>query len=142
MFSIYLAGPISGLTPEESSGWRRRVTEDLRGRFYVFDPTDSHPERFVEGKPIPVTWDLNDFERDTWCLRLSDFVLVNLTGARSVSIGTVWEIGFSYALGKRVFLIPGSLHDHLFLQESAERIFRDLDECVTYLKSLQQESNA
>jgi nucleoside 2-deoxyribosyltransferase len=66
-------------------------------------------------------------------------VLVNLLGAKTVSVGTVWELGVAYTLRKPVVLVMerDNPHNHPMSRITAGgRIVADLDEAITLLTCL------
>lgn len=125
MKKVYLAGPITGASWNESEGWRDilkqkarnasyqsgmkivRPFEDvkffspLRGKEYLKSETsikDSYDEhKFSTAKSIML--------RDHHDVETSDAIIVNLQGATRVSIGTVMEIAWAYAYRKPVICI-------------------------------------
>ena len=62
-----------------------------------------------------------------------DALLVNLLGAKKVSIGSVLEIGWADAFRKPIILAiekEGNPHDHAELKEVANFIVDNLDEAI------------
>ena len=92
---LYLSGGMSGLTVEESNGWRIKVKQDLfafilNGTLKVFNPMDSyiHSEYRMNEKEA-MQYDLN-------ILRKSSYVLVYFNDINS--LGTAMEIAIAHEL--------------------------------------------
>jgi len=136
--TIYLAGPITGLTFQQAShGWRQDVEawlfkrglldkvqllSPLRGKEYLADQgvlakqyLNLHPLSSPQGI---VRRDYND-------VITCDAVLANFFGATKVSLGTAWEMGVAYAHQKPVVAIieENSCHDHPFITQTASYTF-------------------
>lgn len=123
MTRIYLAGPIKGLSYEEATRWRKDAAAYLTGGWLVdgadlgsgieiYDPMRGKEElRGVAEIPSVVKGSVFTdadyiFQSDTWHIRNSDIVLVNLLGAKETwHIGTMFEIGYAYALKKQVIVV-------------------------------------
>jgi nucleoside 2-deoxyribosyltransferase len=100
MYDIYLAGPF--FTEWETS-IIDQVTSILRNRgFKVFVPK----EHFVpDGENIPNSqWGEAVFEMDKEALENSQCVVAVYHGMYSDS-GTAWEIGYAYALRKKILIV-------------------------------------
>ena len=92
---LYLSGGMSGLTVEESNGWRIKVKQDLfafilNGTLKVFNPMDAyiHNEYRMNEKES-MRYDLN-------ILRKSSYVLVYFNDVKS--LGTAMEIAIAHEL--------------------------------------------
>lgn len=140
MKTVYLSGPITGLTYDEGQDWRDWVYRELatvgvhglsplRGKDYLRKEgvlTDKylniHPLSTPKGI---VTRDRNDTIN-------ADVMLVNVLGAERVSIGTVMEIGWADLARVPIVLVmePGNVHDHAMVTEVAGFITSDLDESI------------
>ena len=168
--SVYLSGPITGLTYEDArNGWRFNFAAQLKHGITVLSPMrheghlaelqgeldQTYPEHpFSTGKML-VAKDKLDIER-------CEVMVVNLLGAKKVSIGTVMEIGMAYQLGKTIVLVMedagtfvaghdynGQLepkpfygnnpHEHPFVTEPAAVRVNNLDAAVAIVNSLLSE---
>lgn len=142
---VYLAGPIDGLTHDETVGWRFDVSnrlEDLgytcfspmRGKGYLKDAGvlygsyDAFPMSTAQGL----------FRRDCWDVSQADVVLANLDDAKKVSIGSCMEIMRAYDLGKYIVTVmkPGDLHDHPFIRQASSVVVHNLDDAMHILAVL------
>lgn len=117
MKKVYLAGPITGASWNQSEDWRDQIKEEadirpeffenvkfyspLRGKDYLrneLEIGDSYSQfKFSTPHAIMI--------RDHHDVQTCDVVIANLTGATRVSIGTVMEIAWAYAYRKPVICI-------------------------------------
>lgn len=141
---VYLAGPIANTEAGESVEWRVQAADALNNRYILpLSPmrckeTLAHnaiggdfreyADRgvFFTSQGI-MARDFNDVKR-------ADALLVNLLGARSVSVGTVMEIAWAYAMQKPVVVAiekDGNPHDrHPMLHEAIPFRVETLDEAI------------
>ena len=139
---VYLAGPIGGLSYKEAKhGWRQVAhgklhfgyghtsLSPMRDKSYLADYT-SLPCSGIDGVPqysnkALVTRDRNDVRR-------CDAVLMCLVGAKTVSRGTMVELGWADAFGKPVVVVmeDGNVHDHGFVRELAGWVVPTVEEAV------------
>lgn len=134
-YTLYLAGPLTGMPWSYATGWRNRLAFALGNEdFRCLSPLRLVPE---SGEEIPhvipddplanqkaiVGRDFNDILR-------ADLVIANTLGAEFASIGTVCEITFAYANRKPTILCyaEGSAHDHAFLKEMCAFHCHDSDD--------------
>jgi len=144
---VYLAGPIAGLTYDEAVDWRERVIDAMPPEIQCFSPMrakhflagagvlhcGSYPEHVLSTARGVMT-------RDHWDCRTADLILVNLLGARRVSIGTVMEIawGYAYRVPVVVAIEPdgSNVHEHLMIAEAIGFRCATLDEAVETAKAV------
>ena len=143
---VYLAGPISGTSYDECTGWRERVASELgpiadcvspmRGKHYlrnerILDGVTFYPERVLSTVQA-VTY------RDRWDLSCCDIMLANFTDASHVSIGTCIEFGWADAARKPIIVVlpDGNPHDHGMLRFMATAVVKSLDEAIEVIKIL------
>lgn len=138
---LYLSHPISGLTPDESFAYFDMMIDRLGLVFNVLNPLAGKGDTF-RGAPgwtgveqHPVTKQHAIFARDLWAVSTSDFVFVDLTWSKIVSIGCVMELGWAAMLHKHTVLAlnHGNMHEHAFVLEAATVRFESADEAVEYL---------
>lgn len=147
MRRAYLSGPITGCTYKGATEWRKAVRMDLEDAgFTVFDPMRgksflSNQTRISDeagaGDKNPRISDKALVMRDRADVAAADIVLVNLLGARIVSIGTMFELAWANLLHKLTVIVvePDNVHArHPFVRESGV-VFTDLDAAVDYVKS-------
>lgn len=126
MLKTYLAGPISGLSYEESTDWRNyfatlvpriQCLSPMRGKGYLEREAKiahDYPEIVLSCQRGIMTRDFFD------CLR-ADAVTVNLLGAKVPSLGTVMEMAWAYQARIPVIAImepEGNPHEHPMIRES------------------------
>lgn len=144
MYICYLAGPITGCSFKGASDWREGVKKDLdpsisgmsplRGKKYLSqeDSIGTTYEDIALSSAKGITArDYNDCKR-------SDAVLVNLLGAKSVSIGTVMEIAWAKAHEVPVVVVmdKDNIHNHAMIRESVGFIVDTLEEGVHIINAL------
>lgn len=108
---VYLSGPIAGLSYEEARfGWRMAFAGQLEQGITVLSPM--RQEAHLEGTTAlpargsgPFASDEALVLKDFTDIKNCDLMVVNVLGAKKVSIGTVAEIGMAHALGKPIILI-------------------------------------
>ena len=142
---IYLARPISGCDYDEVVSYYRKTSVILKARGYeVMHPMVAknllRGENRIKpsGYTAPLCTDHAILERDRWMVQRSDVVMMNLLGARRVSIGCVAELAFGHVYGKYnvVLMEKENLHRHAFVLDMASIIFETEDEALTYLHAL------
>ena len=133
---VYLAGPITGLTYEGATDWRQAVVDwlkdydivgvdPMRGKNYLRDGgplDDAYPQHVMSTQKAIVT-------RDRFDIMNCDLVMMNLLGAKNISIGTMAELGWADAYRKPIVLVmepEGNPHDHAFVREIAGWRVEDL----------------
>lgn len=154
---IFLSGPITGLSYRGASDWRAHVRarladtaphaecgDPMRGREHLAGvgpiDTDSHKAGLVDGHAAVA--------RDLWDVDRCDVLLMNLSGAYSVSIGSMVELGRASSRGKFVIVVLPSNesgraagpdrnpHDHLFVYELASVVVDTVDDALRVLSTL------
>ena len=145
-FFIYLVHPMSGLSWEEVAEYYSRVktTLDAIGYYTLhpmcakselsgnkFDPKGSETKSPIVSVHAIV-------RRDHWMVRKSDIVFADLSNVDEKSIGSISEIATSYELGKHTIGVMevGNIHEHAFMYEQFDIIFRTYDEAIIYLTKL------
>lgn len=79
------------------------------------------------------------FKRDKYDVMSCDAMLVNLLGAKRVSIGTMFEMAWAEDHGKPIVLImedEGNLHEHCFVTESICYRTNNLDHGIQLIKNI------
>lgn len=124
--SIYLAGPIAGLTYKGCTSWREEfyhffkkhdidAYSPMRGKIFLeeFDEMeDAHDAHFLSSQKTITLRDRNDA---TTC----NLLIANFKGARKTSIGTCIELGWADANQIPIIAIIDEvgIHDHAILKE-------------------------
>ena len=125
-YLAYLAGPITGCSYEGATDWRDQIIKllpseivglsPLRGKFYLNGLPrikDSYEDIALSAGRGIMTRDFNDCRR-------ADVIIVNMLGAKTVSIGTVMEIAWGKAFNVPIVMIiedKDNLHDHAMVRE-------------------------
>ena len=129
--TVYLAGPISGLTYAEATQWRLLASDalaqhgikslsPLRNKEYLGAMGALSAQLYKEGALSPLSTQRGVMTRDFFDATRCDVLLVNLLGTRTVSIGTVLEIGWVFQARTPVVccMEPGNPHDHAMVNEA------------------------
>lgn len=141
--TVYLGGPITGLSWREASAWRASAGADLtRAGWKYLDPMRGEAEQFgfTEEETLPSTFagdreacirDLFDIERSTVCL-------FNFAGASRASVGSTTELGFAYAKQKYIIVVldEDNPHDHLFVRGLASAVVESLQDALDLIRGL------
>lgn len=149
MKSVYLAGPISGLTFDAAKAWRdvasRALWESgiaaispLRFKTFLskFGVLDADGRRYENESPLSSQRGITT--RDRYDCTRADVVLVNFLGATTVSIGTVIEL--AWADSKRIPIVcvmeDGNPHDHMMVRELIDFRTSSLAEAIDLCKAI------
>jgi nucleoside 2-deoxyribosyltransferase len=134
--SLYLAGPITGLSYGEATDWRQYVADNLpeyilpvspmRGKQYLGDETSI--AKSYEDNPLSCQKGITCRDRDG--VKNCDMLFVNFLGAKTVSIGTVMEVAWADAYRKPIVIIMDELHNHPILKEVAGFVVHDIDTAI------------
>lgn len=153
MSKVYLSGPITGMEYGGARyGWRKEFAEKLEAGNEVLSPMrhEGHLAEMQEAMSVDA---LKNFEKENHHLfshhtmivakdRLdieeSTLVVVNLLGAKAVSQGTIWEMGYASALGKQIIVIRDQndkVHTSPFITTGTVLV-STLDDAVKVVNSL------
>lgn len=150
--SVYLAGPITGLTYDEGQDWRTYAQNwldnegidgfsPLRAKGYLksLGALDSG------GTPDSAYWGLNELSspsgittRDRFDCMGRDLVLANLLGAERISVGTCIELGWADASRTPLVVVmeEGNVHTHAMVEAVAGFIVPTLDEALMITRAV------
>lgn len=149
---VYLAGGITGMTFNGANNWRdwavRELAKDniqgyspLRGKDYLKAVNEkagiTAMQKTYDEFVMSTSKGINT--RDHWDVSTSDVILVNLLGAKIVSIGTVMEIAWAHAYRKPVVLAmekEGNIHEHPMIKDSVGFHVYSLEAAVDLVKSI------
>ena len=159
MSKVYLSGPITGLTYDGARyGWRgkfARMVNELANNggenFITFLSPMRHEGHLAEMRNTPilpntlpthlfshpkmiVTKDFLDIDEST-------IMVVNLSGAKAVSQGTLIEMGYARHAGKTIVTIrdKDNLHNSPFIEVISNVLVDTLDEAAAIVASLLSE---
>jgi len=136
MKTVYLAGPIKGLSYDGCTDWRE-YAKSMLGEHGI---TGISPMRWkdnlkeeerIEGSyDTPFCRSKGIITRDRFDVFCCDVMLANLLGAEEVSIGTMIEYGWADAARKPIVTImeEGNLHEHPIVLEATGFRVESLDE--------------
>ena len=150
--SVYLAGPITGLTYDEGADWREVVIAALgHSGIDAFSPLRS--KEFLRaigkldnaGQPDSAYLGLNPLSepkgittRDRFDTMGRDMVFANFLGAERVSIGTCIELGWADAA--RVPIVAAmeedNVHRHAMVNEVCGFIVPSVEEAIAVIKAV------
>jgi len=148
MKTVYLAGPISGVSYNGCTEWREGVRRafapgilglsPMRAKDYLAElgtiPDAANSDYQVEHPMVKVLSSSRGImSRDYYDCTHADMVLANLLGATSVSIGTVMEMAWCF--GHRVPLVvaiepENNLHEHPMVREAISFRVPTLEQAV------------
>jgi len=134
-FLLYLAGPIADCTYEECTDWRAHAAKKLpphiqpvspmRGKTFLAKMKKISANAFENN---PLCTDAGVSCRDGNDVKRSDALLVNVLGAKTVSIGTMIEFGMARAWEIPIILVmeKDNVHQHLMTRGMAGFVVDDL----------------
>lgn len=148
--TVYLAGPITGLTYGQGQGWRDFVTSDLaaagikglsplRAKDYLaaIGELSGHGREYahlgVLSTPRAV------MTRDRFDATRCDVLFVNLLGADRVSIGTVMEIAMADIARTPIVCAiepTGNPHEHMMISEAIGFRVPSIEEALHVVKAI------
>lgn len=139
--TVYLAGPVSGLTFRQANGWRAKVRlallpdieslNPLRG----FKPPAGEEEKLGNGyKHVPMATDAAIFRRDHLDATRCSLLFANFLTAPRVSIFSIAEVAWAYDRGIPVVLAiepdRRNTNDSLFLEQVTPFRFHTLPDAI------------
>lgn len=147
MPAVYLAGPMKGLTYEACNGWRReaaRLLADLG--IATINPVEAelstHRGALSCSANGLMTSPKAIVAKDRhYVLNRAMAMLVNVTNAPAISIGTCVEFGWADAARIPVVTVmpEGNPHQHAFINELSGWVVPTLDEAVHILAALSKD---
>ena len=134
---VYLAGPISWLTYEQATQWRKEAKEQLEKLgFTVIDPMrQKEPTGDILENENGTRNGIQYWTQDRLDIEQCDILLVNfLDAGLVVSIGTCVEIGMAVQLNIPIVVImeQDNVHQHPFITTPAEYIANVLEHAIGY----------
>ena len=146
-YTIYLAGPITRLSYQDSTDWRKYVASKLQSEIKCFSPMrgkdflNKGEQTLIKTtyEDIPISSAKGIACRDRFDIMRCDALLVNLLGAKKRSIGSVIEIAWADAFRKPIILVmekTGNPHEHTLLKQLANFIVHNLDDAIELVKKI------
>lgn len=150
MKSVYLAGPITGLSFGGCTDWREAVRRDLlnsdingfspmRAKEYLSALTTISGTGEEYAHMSVMSTSRGVITRDRYDSTHCDVVLVNLLGAERVSIGTMIELGWADSVRTPIVCAmepKGNVHEHMMVSELIGFRVPTLEEAVDVIKSI------
>lgn len=142
---VYLAGPISGLSWDAATDWRDYAKTNFLPHIVGLSPLrgkDYLSQEKVLGKTYPDTLMSNARtinSRDRFDTKRADLVLMNLLGAKTVTIGTMIEIGWANMAGVPIVLMmekEGNVHEHPMVRECSGFFAETLEQGVAIVNAV------
>lgn len=155
MHTVYLAGPIAGLGYADAVDWREAVKRDLEATGIIRGLSPMRAKEYLAnverdvgfsatceeyGHLSPLSGPRGIMTRDHFDATRCDVLLVNLLGAKKVSIGTVMEIAWAWAKKTPVVVAiepdGSNVHEHCMVTEAIGMRCATLDEAVHVVKAI------
>jgi len=144
---VYTAGPITGCDHSGATEWREFIREGLkpyeintispmRGK-KALEPNQKYVAAITRGLTDPLCTSDGINTRDYNDVKRADLLIVNMLGAKKVSIGTVMEVAWARAFGKPVILImeeEGNVHDHWMFKFPCGFIVQTFEDAIEVAK--------
>jgi hypothetical protein len=137
-FLLFLSGPITGLSFEGSTDWRKYVAKNLPPHITAVSPMRG--KEYLAGvSQIEASYELHPLSsqkgitcRDRMDVMRCDAILVNFLGSTKVSKGSIMEIAWADILRKPIILVTEeeNIHNHPMIHEVAGFITDSLDEAI------------
>lgn len=163
--SVYMAGPISGCTYDESNGWREEIAAQLRrssikclsplrAKVYIREMVSGANGGAFELDQATPAIDVNDMDasamrvmsnsrgittRDRMDCTNCSVLLVNFLGATRPSLGTAMEIAWADTHRIPIVMIiedEGNIHDHAMIRECIGFRVNNLEDAVNVIEAI------
>lgn len=150
MKSVYLAGPITGLTFDGCTDWRKFAEAQLaksgitgwsplRGKEYLnsFGELSGHGKEYAHAGVLSTPRAV--MTRDRFDATRCDVILVNLLGAKIPSIGTIMEIAWADLCRTPIVCAienDGNVHEHMMINEAIGFRLPTLEEAIRVVESV------
>jgi hypothetical protein len=144
--TVYAAGPISGRTWAECTGWRNELQirlaafgidtlTPLRNKSYLaeepviegaYEDTIFSNQRFILAR---------DYHDATTC----NLIFANLLGVKRITIGSIMEISWGYMARTPVVLLiedEGNPHDHCMIREACPFRTNNMDTAIEMVRTI------
>lgn len=131
-FNIYLAGPMSGISWQEQTEWRKHIKQYFEHYsaipIHCINPCDFYnlKERLHNSELEVIDWDLG-------MLKKCDLVICMLS---NTSVGTIMEIAVARENGIPILgLNLNELELHPWIEASLSRVFDNVNDLLEYVMS-------
>jgi nucleoside 2-deoxyribosyltransferase len=138
--TIYLAGPIGGLTIQQAHQRRLRiirafVNKDISRHFTFLDPCrdDFNPEHLQYDNP-----DARINRACLWDIDRSDLIFFDFSNSEKISKGSLIEVGYAFAHHKPMvaWIEKNNIHDHEMLRDMIPFRFEHLRDAVEFIEEM------
>jgi len=143
--TVYLCGPITGLSYGATTNWRKYVAEHVASDIVALSPMRGK-EYLAHEKEIGHSYEDTIMSnarsitaRDRYDVKTSDIMLANLLGATSRSIGSIVEFGWADAFGTPIVLVmepEANTHEHPILCDLPGWRVETLDEGIAIVNAV------
>lgn len=146
--SIYLAGPITGLSYKESTQWRNDFKNAVYPQIECFSPMRF--KSYLSSEKVildaydqvtysPLSTQRGVMTRDFFDCTRADIVVMNLLNTTKPSLGTVMEAAWTYQA--RIPLVAimekeGNPHDHGLIREAIGFRVETIEEAINVVKAI------
>ena len=137
--TIYLAGPINGLTYNIAKQHFTDREQLLKHKFNIVYPLQEKNNENENSYNNSLSSDSTITKLDLWRVQISDIIYADFTYAtKTVSIGTVAEIAKAHTLGKLIVTVlpKNNLHNHAFIKEMSSVIFDTNKDAINFLEKV------
>lgn len=146
--TIYLAGPISGLTYGESTTWRENFAEDVYPAIQCFSPMRYKSyldvggvikDQYDQATTGPLSTQKGIMTRDFFDCTRADLIVANLLDSKKVSIGTCMEMAWAFSKFTPVIAImedEGNPHDHAMIRETIGFRVNNVAEAISVARAI------
>jgi nucleoside 2-deoxyribosyltransferase len=128
--TLFLSGPITGLSYNEVVAWRDMVRAELQSCGIIcFSPMRGFKEWLGGETKIKESYQENPSgtdaaitDQDYFDVARCDVLMVNLLNTKEISKGTLFEIAWAYQLRKPLILViekQGNVHEHPMVRRAA-----------------------
>ena len=135
MRTVYLAGPIHHVSPEQAMGWRKKATEILKPWGYeILDPT-AGKDLYDPNVNTRTYTPRHIVETDIGMINKADILLVDISHLVPCW-GTAMEIRHAWTKGKTIITFGAANKESYWIRYHATSMYGRLDEALYYLKYL------
>ena len=146
MKTVYLGGPIAGISYKDCNDWREFAIKELaKDKIIGISPTrykgqfNSEQIMTDQGYGNIMTTGKGIITRDRYDTTSCDVFLANLLGADKVSIGTMFEYAWADLSRKPIITViekEGNPHEHNFVREVTGYRVETLEEGLLVAKAI------
>jgi len=152
MTNVYLCGPITGTTFDETKyGWRRHVYRELKRNGIIGWSPMRHKMKEQFGKDAqesmhrmggypddPMSCPKGITARDRYDTMKSDLIFCNLLGTEKISVGSMIELGWADAMRIPIVMVmeEGNIHEHAMVEDMLDFRAYSIDEGIDITRKI------